>query len=95
MHNSFNKEGLTSANIKLSGDYIQQDSNTGESLVKKGCSVIETQHLVDYVSAIRSNNTKSVTFLINIGVNQESNEIKKLNAIIEGEPILTFVTSGS
>jgi len=95
MHSSFNKVGLTSANIKLSGDYVQQEGVTDETVVKKGGSDIEAQRLVDYVSATRGNNTQSVTFTINIGVNQESDEIEKLNAIIEDKPILTFVSSGS
>ena len=93
MNNSFNKTELVSTSTRLSDDYKQQDNNLVVTIGVKDDSAIEGNHFENYVSAMRNENTESVTFLINVGVDHKSEEIRRLNAILEDEPIMTFVSS--
>lgn len=96
MNNSFNKPELPSVAIKLSDDYEQRDGNLDESIYINECSAIEsTQYQTSYVTAMRNNNTESVTFSVRIGTNQKANEIRELNSILKDEPVMTFVSSSS
>jgi len=96
MNNSFNKTRLSSTAINLSNDYEQRECNLDESISEIECSAIEsTQYITNYVSAMRNDNTESVSFCFNVGVTQKSKEIRKLNAILEDNPVMTFVSSAS
>jgi len=94
MNNSFNNPELSSTPIKSPNEYERRKFNPDEHFNTDVCSSIEsTQYQTTYVSAMRNNTTESVIFSVNIGTNQQSREIKKLNSILEDEPVMTFISS--
>jgi len=93
MNNSFNRSDRDSTTPNLPEDYREQDFDPNESVVVNKSSTIEVSYNTSYLIANRNSHTESVTFLINIDMNQESEEIGKLNSIIEDEPIMEFLSS--
>ena len=93
MSNTSNTTDQTTVPALLSADYNPQNNKPNVTVINENSSIIERMYLANYVSAIRKNNAESVTFLINVGTNQKSEEIRKLNTILENKPIMTFVSS--
>lgn len=95
MNNSFKQNEFASTASKLSNDYDENNRNPNESIIINKRSEEAIQIATNYMSALRTDTTESVIFSVNVGMNQKAEEIKKLNVMIEDEPIMTFVSSES
>jgi len=95
MNNSFKQNKLASTASKLPSDYVENSRNPNETIVINKRSEEAMQVTTNYMSALRTETTESVIFSVNVGMDQKADEIKKLNAVIEDEPIMTFVSSES